>query len=261
MPNKNVLAILSGVVALGLAALAVAMNGDALPVLGSTGAALGLVAWGVTNASRRNALMLMVLAAGSGALFFHFDSFWGLVVCGLVLVWSAVGLLPIMDGVWRLKLGFIAAVFFGAFIALWPTLHNMSGGRIPLPRYIADRVTFAMAPGLDIRGGVRLVYTVEVEEAIRDKRDHYADDMRQELATSFGFHSGEGRVTPSRTRRTSRSSTTASTRPSWASSRRPRASSPPRSPTRFARTWSRRPATAPSPRRRTRSTAASTRWA
>ena len=33
-------------------------------------------------------------------------------------------------------------------------------------------------------GGMRLVYTVEVEEAIRDKRDHFADEMRQELATS-----------------------------------------------------------------------------
>ena len=195
MPNKNVLAILSGVVALGLAALAVAMHGEALPVLGSTVAAVGLFAWGVTNPSRRNALVLMVIAAGSAALFFHFDNFWGLVVAGLVVVWAGVGLLPVMDGVWRLKLGFVAAVFLGALVALWPTVHNMSGGKIPLPRYVADRVGFAIAPGLDLRGGMRLVYTVEVEEAIRDKRDHYADEMRQQLATSFGFHSGEGRVT------------------------------------------------------------------
>src|SRR5579863_5834656 len=156
MPNKNVLAILSGVVALGLAALAVAMHGEALPVLGSTVAAVGLFSWGVTNAGRRNALVLMAIAAGSGALFFHFDSFWGLVTCGLVFVWSAVGLLPVMDGVWRLKLGFIVAVFLAGVVVLWPTAHNMSGGRIPLPRYVADRVAFAIAPGLDLRGGMRL---------------------------------------------------------------------------------------------------------
>jgi preprotein translocase subunit SecD len=42
---------------------------------------------------------------------------------------------------------------------------------------------------------MRLVYTVEVEEAIRDKRDRYADEMRQELATIYGFHSGSGVVT------------------------------------------------------------------
>src|SRR5262249_32595433 len=63
------------------------------------------------------------------------------------------------------------------------------------PAYLKDRITFGIAPGLDLSGGLRLVYTVEVEDAIRDKRDHFADEMRQELATTMGFHSGEGRVT------------------------------------------------------------------
>jgi preprotein translocase subunit SecD len=195
MPNKNVLAILSGVVALGLAALAVFMHGDPLPVLGSTVAAVALFSWGVTHPGRRTALILMAIAAGSAALFFHFDNFWGLVVSVLVFVWSGFGLLPVMDGTWRLKLGFIVAVFLGAAVALWPTVHNMSRGKIPLPAYVRDHVGFAIAPGLDLRGGIRLVYTVEVEEAIRDKRDHIADEMREDLATAFGFHSGEGRVT------------------------------------------------------------------
>jgi preprotein translocase subunit SecD len=195
MPNKNVRTILSGVVALGFAALAVVMRGDPLPILGATVAALAFCSWGVTNPARRVALVLMALATGSGALFFHFDSFWGLFSSGFVLVWSAVGLIPLMDGPWRLKVGFVVAVFAAAGVALWPTVHNMSGGKVPVPRYLADRIDFAIAPGLDLRGGMRLVYTVEVDEAIRDKRDHYADDMRQELATAFGLHSGEGRVT------------------------------------------------------------------
>jgi preprotein translocase subunit SecD len=195
MPNKNVRTILSGVVALGFAALVVVMHGDPLPILGATVAALAFFSWGVTNPARRVALVLMALAAGSGALFFHFDSFWGLFSSGFVLVWSAFGLVPLMDGPWRLKVGFVVAVFVAAAFALWPTAHNMSGGKIPVPRYLADRIDFAIAPGLDLRGGMRLVYTVEVDEAIRDKRDHYADDMRQELATAFGLHSGEGRVT------------------------------------------------------------------
>jgi preprotein translocase subunit SecD len=195
MPNKNILAILSGVVALGLTVLAVAMHGEALPVLGATLAAVGLFSWGVTHPVRRNALVLMAMAGGSGALFFHFDSFWGLFSCGFVFVWSAFGLIPVMDGLWRLKAGFVFAVFLAAGIALWPTVHNMSGGKIPVPRYLADRIDFAIAPGLDLRGGMRLVYTVEVDEAIRDKRDHYAEEMRQQLATAFGFHTGEGRVT------------------------------------------------------------------
>jgi len=140
-------------------------------------------------------LSVMVIAAGSGGLFFHFDNFWGLVTCVLSFVWALFGLLPIMDGPWRLKAGFIAAVFLGGATALWPSVHSWSSGKLPLPAYFRDRIDFAIAPGLDLRGGMRLVYTVEVEEAIRDKRDHYADDMRQQLAIAFGFHSGDGRVT------------------------------------------------------------------
>ncbi|HEY4014584.1 MAG TPA: protein translocase subunit SecD [Polyangiaceae bacterium] len=195
MSNKKVFAILSAVVAAAAGALAVFMHGQPLAVIVSAAGALGLCTWGVSNVTRRNALIVMVIAAASAALFLHFDYFWGLVCSGLTFCWAAFGLVPAMDSVWRLKIGFVVAVFFGSLIALWPTLHNMSGGKLPLPAYIRDRVTFAIAPGLDLRGGMRLVYTVEVDEAIRDKRDHFADEMRQELATSFGFHSGDGRVT------------------------------------------------------------------
>jgi preprotein translocase subunit SecD len=195
MSNKKVLAILSGVVAAAAGAMAVLMHGQPLAVLASTAGAVGLFFWALSSGPRQTALLIMSVAAGFAALFFHFDGFWGLVCSVLVICWAAFGLLPAMDGVWRLKLGFVVAVFFGAVIALWPTLHNMSGGKIPLPAYLRDRINFAIAPGLDLRGGMRLVYTVEVDEAIRDKRDHRADEMRQELATSFGFHSGDGRVT------------------------------------------------------------------
>jgi preprotein translocase subunit SecD len=195
MPKKNVLATLSGVVALGLIGLAIYLRGDPLPVLGATAALVGAIVWGVVRPARRNALLLMAIAAGSGALFFHFDNFAGLCTAGLVFVWSAFGLLPLMDSSWRLRAGFVAATFFGSALALWPTVNSMSSGRVPLPAYVRDRLSFAIAPGLDLRGGMRLVYTVEVEDAIRDKRDHLADDMRQRLATLFQVHSGEGRVT------------------------------------------------------------------
>ena len=195
MPNKNVLAILSGVVALAAGVVAVLLHGHPLAVLSAAAGGIGLFFWGLPSGPRRNALLVMAIAAGSAALFFHFDNFWGLVTSALAFFWAAFGVLPAMDGGWRLKVGFVAAVFLGALIALWPTLYNMSSGKIPLPNYVRDRIAFAIAPGLDLRGGMRLVYTVEVDEAIRDKRDHFADEMRQELATSFGLHSGEGRVT------------------------------------------------------------------
>ena len=180
---------------------------------------MGFAVWRLKNAARRNALIMLALAIGSGALFYHFDNYWGLFTAALAAVWSAFGLLPVMDGPWRMKVGLVAAVFVGAFLALWPTLDGVLptgagpsvdlpgwvaplasawkavGSRLRCPAYVRNNETFAIAPGLDLSGGLRLVYTVEVDEAIRDKRDHFAEEMRQQLATSLGLHSGEGRVT------------------------------------------------------------------
>ncbi len=46
--------------------------------------------------------------------------------------------------------------------------------------------TYGNMPGLDLRGGLRLVYTVEVEEAIRDKRDRYADEISRLTGATVG---------------------------------------------------------------------------
>ncbi|MGA3121697.1 MAG: protein translocase subunit SecD [Polyangiaceae bacterium] len=219
MPKKSVLAILSGALAVALGTLAVFLRGDPLAVVGATVAGMGFCVWTVKTPARRTALLAIVLAIGSGALFHHFGNFWGLLVAGLGAVWASFSLLPVMDGPWRLKVGLVAAMFVGAFLALWPTFDGILpgadtplsmgpswmtpiaaagrfvGSRLHCPAYLKENETFAIAPGLDLSGGLRLVYTVEVDEAIRDKRDHFADEMRQELATSFAFHSGEGRVT------------------------------------------------------------------
>ena len=146
--------------------------------------------------SRRNALIVIALSI-AGAYAFHrgADNFWGVVSCGLIALWALVSMLPMMDSTWRLKVGFVAVTFAAGFIALWPTLDGATDGKLHCPSYVKNHITFGIAPGLDLRGGLRLVYTVEVGEAIRDKRDHYADDMRTELATIFNFHSGEGVVT------------------------------------------------------------------
>ncbi len=142
--------------------------------------------------SKRNTLILALVSAIAAYLFFHADNFWGLVISSLIVVWSLVGALPIMDGPWRTKVGFVVAVFFGSLIVLWPTFEGMSDGRIKCPAYVKDRITFGIVKGLDLQGGLRLVYTVEVEEAIRDKRDKFADEMRHELANAYNFHQGDG---------------------------------------------------------------------
>ena len=131
----------------------------------------------------------------AGFLFYKADSFPGLVVSGLIVVLCLFLMLPIMDGAWRFRAGFVFCTFLTALLVMWPTLDSASDGKIHCPAYVRDRMSFAIAPGLDLRGGMRLVYTVEVEEAIRDKRDHFADEMRQALGTLYGLHSGDGPLT------------------------------------------------------------------
>jgi preprotein translocase subunit SecD len=142
--------------------------------------------------SKRNTLILAVVAGISAYLFFQADNFWGLVIASLVVVWALIGALPVMDGPWRTKVGLVAAVFLGSIVVLLPTFDDMSDGRFKCPKYVRDRITFGIVKGLDLQGGLRLVYTVEVEEAIRDKRDKFADEMRHELAVAFKLHEGEG---------------------------------------------------------------------
>jgi preprotein translocase subunit SecD len=144
------------------------------------------------SSSKRNVLILALGAAIATYLFYNADNFWGMVVAALIVVWALIGALPIMDGPWRTKVGFVVAIFLGSLIALWPTFEGMSHGKIHCPAYVKDRITFGIVKGLDLQGGLRLVYTVEVEEAIRDKRDKFADEMRHQLANEYKIHSGDG---------------------------------------------------------------------
>src|SRR5690606_28783925 len=53
------------------------------------------------------------------------------------------------------------------------------------------RVQARLVAGLDLRGGMRLVYTVDVAEAIKDKRNSYFEDMRRELSKLYADHEGD----------------------------------------------------------------------
>jgi preprotein translocase subunit SecD len=139
----------------------------------------------------------MAVAGAAAYAFYHADNFWGLVIMGLTILWAIVTALPIMDSAWRVKVGFVVAVFGGSVVALLPTFEDLSHDknghpRFHCPTYVRDHITFGVVKGLDLQGGLRLVYTVEVEEALRDKRDKFADDMRQDLATSYKIHTGDG---------------------------------------------------------------------
>jgi preprotein translocase subunit SecD len=146
------------------------------------------------SSAKRNALVFVVLCLAAAYGFFRADAFWGIIAALATALFVGLSSLPLIDIGWRLRLATASVVVFLVAVILLPSIDSVSGGRVRCPAYIKDRMTFAMAPGLDLRGGLRLVYSVEVEDAIRDKRDNFADDMRLELAKAFQVHSGDGRM-------------------------------------------------------------------
>ena len=145
--------------------------------------------------SRRLPFWFGALCAGGGALAAHYDSFWTMTVLSVMALWGFLGGLQFADFNWRMRFSVVMTAGAIAFLALWPSLGAMTNGKIPCPKFVQERVAFRLVAGLDLRGGMRLVYTVDVGEAIRDKRDRYYEDMQVELAKMFGIHSGDSRPT------------------------------------------------------------------
>lgn len=157
--------------------------------LGAAAAALLVLA--LINRAKRYILFAAVLMFGGAAAAAYFDAFWPMVFLGLLGAWLAFATTEIVDMSWRLRAGLAGFVLGLAVFAMWPTVSNWTAGALPCPAFIKERVTFRLIAGLDLRGGLRLVYTVDVEEAIKDKRDHYYEDIRRELAKLLGLHQGD----------------------------------------------------------------------
>jgi preprotein translocase subunit SecD len=150
---------------------------------------------GLLKRSKRIALWFAAACAAGAGVAAYSDAFWPMVGLALLGLWAGVFALDVADAGWRLRLGLVLVPSLLAFLALWPTADRMTGGRIPCPRYIEEKVGFRMIAGLDLRGGLRLVYTVDVDEAIKDRRDRYYEDMRRELTKIYGLHHGDAQPT------------------------------------------------------------------
>jgi preprotein translocase subunit SecD len=77
----------------------------------------------------------------------------------------------------------VLSLVAGAWLALWPSLDEW----FPAPQSVKDLVESRISPGLDIRGGLRLMYEVEVDEAVSDRRELRADQITRELGQRFGI--------------------------------------------------------------------------
>ncbi|MCA9581757.1 MAG: hypothetical protein KC416_08170, partial [Myxococcales bacterium] len=87
-----------------------------------------------------------------------------------------------MDRGWYLRFSVVIAVTSFAWLALWPSLDEWVPAPAPVKEFFQGRIS----PGLDIQGGLRLMYEVEVDEAIRDRRDRLANLMGVRIAEKLG---------------------------------------------------------------------------
>jgi preprotein translocase subunit SecD len=152
-----------------------------------------LATWGYLRRARRNAFWFGAVCAASAAVGAHYDAFWPLVTFGVLTLWAIIAGLKVVDLGWRMRFGLVVSLALLAFFSLWPSLNTITNKRLPCPQFIKDRVEFRLVAGLDLRGGLRLVYTVDVDEAIKDKRARYYEDMQAVLAKSYDLHDGDDR--------------------------------------------------------------------
>lgn len=162
-------------------------------IFGAIAVVLG--AWGYAQRAKRAALWVGALCAAIAALCAYYDAFWAMVFLALGVLCSLISATRWVDSNWRLRAGIVVSATLLGLLALWPTAHSMSDGAVPIPEYLRERVGFKLVAGLDLRGGMRLVYTVDVQEAIRDRRDRRYEEMRAELAKLFELHTGDDRPT------------------------------------------------------------------
>ena len=159
--------------------------------IGGAGALMLVLGW--VNRAQRSTLWVGGLAAGCSAACAHNDAFWPMITFGLMAYVGALGAVKLGDHNWRMRFGFVSSVCVIAALCLLPTVSAATGGRVPCPEFIKTRVDARLVAGLDLRGGLRLVYTVDVDEAIKDKRDRYYEEMQAELARLLELHEGDDR--------------------------------------------------------------------
>ncbi len=159
---------------------------------------------------KRGVLAWAALSAAVGAVTAHFQVFWLLAVAVLMIPWALFTAGDWIDSAWRAKVGFCLFLLFGSALCLYPTYVDERFGRpdrdpnltdeqqlevdgkarageLGFGRFIRSNVPFRLVRGLDLKGGFRVEYAVDVQEAIKDKRDRYFDDLRTQLARTLGI--------------------------------------------------------------------------
>ncbi len=96
-----------------------------------------------------------------------------------------------MDRNWYLRFTVVIATVVLAWLALWPSLGTagQAGGILPegarAPKWVRDTFRGRISPGLDIRGGLRLMYEVEVDGYVEEERNRVAERILREVGVAL----------------------------------------------------------------------------
>ncbi len=88
-----------------------------------------------------------------------------------------------MDRGWYFRLAIVVGSSVLGFLALWPSVDRW----VPCPDIVKETFENQINPGLDIKGGLRLMYEVEVDEYIRDRRDRIAEQVQRQCGVLIGI--------------------------------------------------------------------------
>ncbi|MFW6050515.1 MAG: protein translocase subunit SecD [Myxococcota bacterium] len=88
-----------------------------------------------------------------------------------------------MDKGWYFRFLVVVAAVVTAILALWPSLDQW----VPAPPAVKEWFAGRISPGLDIKGGLRLMYEVEIDEAVRDRVERVAENLQEQLGVELGM--------------------------------------------------------------------------
>lgn len=179
-----------------------------------------IAAWLKRN--KRTMFGWAMICAGTVAVSAYSQVFWTVPVFAFMTAWALFGATNVINQGWRMKVGLSTSLGAAALLSLYPTYHDeifcgdeaqkpscpeVINGMDPEARdahiaaaqvgdkgfrqWLLSNIGFRMVQGLDLAGGIRLVYTVEVQEAIKAKRDRYWEDLRVKLTKSLGLAAGD----------------------------------------------------------------------
>ena len=86
-----------------------------------------------------------------------------------------------MERSWLYRVGLYAGITIFAGLMLAPSVASWTGKDDALPGFIKKTFTRRILLGLDLQGGLHLVYEVQVDKAISDKADRLAAEIEEKL--------------------------------------------------------------------------------